>query len=262
MDNNKSTCRVCGKLAAPLFSGTLLTHVVSYFECQACRFVQTETPYWLDEAYADAINDSDTGLLSRNIKNIPRVIAALKAIGGPSGCVVDYAGGYGVLVRLLRDNGIDARWSDPFCRNLFARGFEYDKTIGEDVRLVTAFEAFEHFLNPIVELEKMLSIGKNLFISTQLIADPAPPHGQWWYYGKEHGQHISFYRVETLEYLADRHGLFLTTDSRSMHFLTEKPLSRLMLGSCFKTRRLLAYIQRKTNKSLTNQDHEKNARVA
>jgi hypothetical protein len=52
---------------------------------------------------------------------------------------VDCAGGYGILTRLLRDIGVDALWSDPFCQNLMALGFEHSN---EPAELVTAFEEF------------------------------------------------------------------------------------------------------------------------
>ena len=38
-------------------------------KCPKCGYVQTETPYWLEQAYVHAINRSDTGLLRRNARN-------------------------------------------------------------------------------------------------------------------------------------------------------------------------------------------------
>jgi hypothetical protein len=35
---------------------------VQYFQCGGCGFLQTETPYWLDEAYSSAIVTADTGI--------------------------------------------------------------------------------------------------------------------------------------------------------------------------------------------------------
>ncbi len=39
---------------------------------------------------------------------------------------LDYAGGYGVFTRLMRDIGFDFYWHDPYTQNLFANGFEKD----------------------------------------------------------------------------------------------------------------------------------------
>lgn len=79
--------------------------------------------------------------MSRNLYNVSLVLGTLTLMKSRSYPVVDYAGGHGFLVRLLRDIGVDAFWSDPFCENLVARGFEYENK--NKVELVTAFE----FLN-------------------------------------------------------------------------------------------------------------------
>ncbi|NQU67152.1 MAG: glycosyl transferase group 1, partial [Candidatus Marinimicrobia bacterium] len=121
-----SLCRVCNSQSRFIMDGKLLDMKVDYFECPACGYVQTETPYWLDRAYAEAINSSDTGIMARNISNVNVVLATLMSMGCYDEKLIDYAGGYGFLVRLLRDAGIDALWYDRYCENLVARGFEYD----------------------------------------------------------------------------------------------------------------------------------------
>ena len=227
-------CRVCqSDKQSFLFSADLLNRSVKYFECQTCKYVQTEEPDWLEEAYAATINSSDTGILTRNQGNVRHVLAALAVLGNVSGRVTDFAGGYGILVRMLRDIGIDAYWSDPFCENLVCRGFEDS---GERSDLVTAFEAFEHFVDPVKEVGSMLDIAPNILFSTSLIAEPAPPPSEWWYYGLDHGQHVGFFRVQTLEYLAEKFGKNLMTDGNSMHFLTEDKYSPFV----WKSLRLLA----------------------
>lgn len=223
-------CRVCSAPTEIIFTGTLLSNNVDYLECQICGYVQTTTPTWLSSAYAEPIADSDTGILRRNQNNARLVLGVMLMLGNLSGTVVDCAGGYGILVRLLRDYGINALWSDAYCTNLFARGFEYAK---EPATLVSSFEAFEHFLNPADELDRMLEIAPNVLFSTEIISDPAPKQDDWWYYGKEHGQHIGFFRVRTLEKLARERGKLLLTNGTSYHLMTDKPISntiwRLML---------------------------------
>jgi len=75
MDAN--ACRCCGQVSNYIFSGPLLNVDVSYFECDQCGYVQTESPYWLDQAYSEAINDSDTGIMSRNSTNARVVLGAM-----------------------------------------------------------------------------------------------------------------------------------------------------------------------------------------
>jgi len=205
-----------------VFSSSLLDREVKYFECPRCGYVQTETPTWLEDAYASPINVSDTGLMARNQANSAEVLAALALLGKTDGRVTDVAGGYGILVRLLRDRGINAYWSDPYCQNLLAQGFEDDVKKSD---LVTAFEAFEHFVHPFEEAQAMFDVGPNILLSTELIGSPAPAPSEWWYYGRDHGQHVGFLRGKTLRYLADRFDKTLLTDGRSYHLLTEQKVS-------------------------------------
>ena len=102
-------CRVCHRPIGTSFSeGRILDRNVEYFECAECGYVQTEEPTWLDEAYSSPINLSDTGIMARNLSNVNLTLATLTLMGAKSAQVVDYAGGYGLLVRLLRDKGVDA----------------------------------------------------------------------------------------------------------------------------------------------------------
>ena len=219
-------CRCCGQvLGEYVFKAHIFDRLVSFFECDRCGYVQTEEPDWLDIAYASPINISDTGILARNFSNVSLVLATLTTMKSKKSQVVDYAGGYGFLVRLLRDFGVDAFWADLYSENLVARGFEYEGF--GNPKLVTAFEAFEHFLSPAEELSNLLKISPNVLLTTTLVPKPTPKPQDWWYYGLEHGQHIGFFRVRTLNYLADKFNLHLLTDGKSCHFFSEKKYSYL-----------------------------------
>jgi hypothetical protein len=246
------TCRACNKTANQILTGNLFGFQVSYFECQSCGYVQTETPHWLDRAYAETINDSDTGIMARNQANAKIVLATLLALGKLDGTLVDCAGGYGILVRLLRDYGINALWSDRYCQNLLARGFEHTT---ETADLVTAFEAFEHFVNPAEELDRLLKIAPNVLFSTEIIADPAPKQDDWWYFGKEHGQHIGFFRVRTLEKLARDRGKYLLSDGASYHLITDQPINEAVWKVMIKVNRLMPLLLRRRLIPKTWSDH-------
>jgi hypothetical protein len=219
---NEQKCRICGEGAIKVFSGKVIDRNVAYFDCPSCGYVQTEQPTWLEQAYAEAINDSDTGIVVRNQSNAQTVIATLFLLGKLGGRVIDFAGGYGLLVRMLRDSGVEALWTDRYCKNLLAKGFEYQ---GEKADLVTAFEAFEHFVNPAEELTQMLSVAPNVLLSTEIVPEPIPKPDAWWYYGLDHGQHIGFFRLKTLSYLAPIHNKKLITDGRSFHLFTDAEFS-------------------------------------
>jgi hypothetical protein len=252
MSEISDTCRVCGSKAKYLWNDSLLDLTARYFECETCGYVQTEQPYWLDRAYSETINNSDTGIMSRNLKSAQVVLATLVILDSLYGRVVDYAGGYGILVRLLRDYGIDALWSDRYCQNLVARGFEYNS--GEAV-LVTAFEAFEHFVHPNEEMDRLLAISPNVLLSTELITGSTPAQGDWCYYGKEHGQHIGFFRLKTLEFLAARRGKYMISDGHSYHLISELPANRIVWRALLKARKFLPGILRLKLRSKTWQDH-------
>jgi len=72
---------------------------------------------------------------------------------------------------------------------LLARGFE---TTNKEYKyeLVTAFEVFEHFAEPIQEFESMIKFSDNIIFSTELLPSLVPKPEKWWYYGLGHGQHI------------------------------------------------------------------------
>jgi hypothetical protein len=251
--NTTSTCRCCAEQSSQVFSATLLGNVVNYYDCPACGYVQTEAPYWLDKAYSSAINNCDTGIMLRNQANVGLVMATLNALNKKNGLVIDCAGGYGILVRLLRDRGVNALWSDPYCKNLLSVGFEH---AGENAELVTAFEAFEHFVDPMAEAEKLFSIAPNLLISTELIATPAPALDQWWYYGPDHGQHIGFFRLQTIQTLAKKFNKHLVSNGIGCHLFTDQPLNALRWNMNVRIARRLPSLYGRGLKSKVWQDFE------
>lgn len=242
-------CRICESTSQFVHQAKILRrYSVRYYYCDHCEYLQTEEPHWLDEAYLDPVNVYDTGILSRNLSLAGIVSTIINFWFNAQGEFLDYAGGYGIFVRLMRDCGYDFYWSDPYCKNLFARGFEKNKDV-EPLTMVTCFEAFEHFSNPLIQIQQVANESSNILFSTQLLPDPIPPPDGWWYYGLEHGQHIGFFRKRTLQYLADRFGLDLLSDNHSLHLLTRKSLlPRAIPGSWSGTRDFLRRIQSSHNK--------------
>jgi len=228
-------CRVCSGQAAEIFSAEILKkYKIKYYHCPRCDFLQTEEPFWLDEAYKSAIGVTDTGILKRNYLFANRSSAIITSFFDSKKKFLDYAGGYGIFVRMMRDKGFDFYWNDPFAENLFAKGFEFNRK--DDIELVTAFECFEHFTVPTDELEKILSISPNIIFSTRLFSGTPPQPYDWWYYSLESGQHISFYSIKTLEFLAEKFKLNLNSDNKAFHMLSQKKISNfrfnVMLKMC------------------------------
>lgn len=219
-------CKICNAETRPIHRATLLNKIeVQYFVCSECGFVQTEEPYWLEEAYSSAISSSDTGVMARNSFLAMVATVILRLCCPKNARFLDFGGGYGIFTRLMRDFGFDFYWHDKYADNLVARGFEGGIS-NEKYAGVTAFENFEHFADPIAEIKTMLEITDFILFSTELVPNPVPAPSEWWYYCLEHGQHISLYSRKTLELIARQNGLFLVTNGTNLHILSRFPVSR------------------------------------
>jgi len=93
---------------------------------------------------------------------------------------------------------------------------------------VTTFESFEHFVQPVEEIEKLLKISRNIIFSTELLPNPIPKPEDWWYYGIDHGQHISFYSQKTFEFKAKKYNLNYI-NLGGLHLLSDKKILSLKL---------------------------------
>ncbi len=216
-------CRLCNNQVEPFFSSTILNrYTITYYHCNNCGLLQTENPYWLKESYNESINRTDTGILARNIDNSKIAASIIFFFFNKKGKFLDFAGGFGIFTRLMRDIGFDFFWFDPHTENLVARGFEYSRDL--EIELLTCIECFEHLENPSEDLEKILALSQNIFFTTSLLPNPVPKPDQWWYYGREHGQHIAFYSKETLQFISQKYGLYLYSFNDS-HLLTKKRIS-------------------------------------
>lgn len=195
-------CRLCGSEAPTVVRQRLLgKYDVDYQLCPECELMQTEPPYWLDEAYAQAISQLDTGAMQRNERD-SRLTAVLARLLGVQGFCLDYGGGHGVFVRMMRDLGFDFRWFDRYAENLYARGFE--GTLDEHHQLVTAFEVIEHLADVRGDLETIFAARPDhLLVGTLLHSGH---QDGWWYYMLESGQHVAFYSAKTLQWIADKFG--------------------------------------------------------
>jgi Methyltransferase domain len=248
-------CRICNSPSHPVFQALVLgRHEVRYHHCRTCGLLETEEPFWLSEAYADAITVQDTGLVGRNLAFANDVAVLIYCFFDRNCKFVDYAGGTGLFTRLMRDIGFDFRTFDPHARNVHARGFEARP--GEcGFELATTFESFEHFVRPREELETILAMSRNVVFSTELLPSPPPSPEAWWYYSLAAGQHVAFYEPRTLAFLAREHWLHLSSFG-PLHLFTERELPAWRLRLARKLRRVIARRLRRRMQSRTIADHD------
>ena len=224
-----SICNICNSGTKNIFNAKILNkYNIDYYQCNHCDFVQTEKPYWLAEAYDNPMNYTDTGIMLRNERSSKILTSLLFLFFDVNKKYLDYAGGYGIFTRIMRDKGFDFYWTDPYTKNLLSRGFE--KKDGDQYYLVTSFESFEHFENPMEEIAKIFKFSKNVVFSTELIPANLPSPKDWWYYGTEHGQHISIYSKKALQIIAEKYKTHYYSLG-NIHFFSERKIG--LFGSLF-----------------------------
>ena len=251
-------CKVCGNNTDLFGNARILgKYDVSYYRCNRCRLIQTEEAYWLHEAYSSTITRSDIGLIGRNLQMAGVTSKLILTCFDPGAKFIDYGGGYGMFVRLMRDNGFDFHRYDPLCENLFAAGF--DAQPDTKYSLLTAWEVFEHLTDPLAEIEKMLSFSRTLFFSTLLLPSCPKPLEDWWYYGLEHGQHVAFYSTKTLQVISEELGLKLHYSNGVVHLMSDREINPLLIKITFnhRYRFLRRWFVKKQPDSLLQQDFHK-----
>jgi hypothetical protein len=243
---NYEKCPISGAQMQPVFSETVLgKYPVTYYYCKESGILKTETPYWLNEAYQDAIADTDVGVVMRNIAASKFLERILHHLFGRKGQFLDVSGGYGLLTRLMRDKGFDCYTTDKYCENLFAKAFE--PTIGFRADALFAFEVLEHLENPHEFLKEIFDkySCKTLIFSTLTFSDHIPPK-DWYYYSFETGQHITFYQPRTLALLAEAFGSKYYMIGPDIHIITDLHLSttsRLLLFNKYLRKLYSFYVQ-------------------
>ncbi len=257
--NEYIECSVCGSRARSYLTLRLMGKYDSdLYSCTNCGFLSFRHPNWLEEAYSAPIASTDTGLMLRNIKISEQLAVFLYFVLGERGlgCYVDAAGGYGVLVRLMRDWGFQFFWQDKYCVNVMALGFEFLEK--EPVSAVTAMEVLEHLEDPLGFCRDALeSNGADILIfSTCIYEGTVPDPKTWSYYSLETGQHIGFFQRRTLQYIASHLSCYYYGFG-DMHVISRRPLNRFWMKIAFSRLRNLftGYVRRKI-KSLVTEDHQ------
>jgi len=222
VDFNKSCVEAGGKFLV------LARIPVYYALCNSCGFCFTPDLFaWtLDEFEKRIYNDEYVVVDPDYIETRPRTNAAslhsMFAGLAPPIRHLDYGGGNGLLVKLLRESNWDSVSYDPFVdRNTSV------ERLGK-FELITAFEVFEHVPNIqelMSNLRSLLSTSGMVLFSTLVSDGNIYPNQRitWWYASPRNG-HISLFSKHSLAILAQQSGFNFASFSQGFHvFFTKIP---------------------------------------
>ncbi len=265
-------CKICASETLKIFENRILgKYDVSYYQCSECHFTQTENPYWLDEAYTNPIDITDTGILRRNLILHTKTMYVIEKNFNTNGKFLEFGGGYGILTRLMRDEGFDFYFQDKYSESLFAKTFDLKNRPNEQKQkftLITAFSLLEHLTDPISELRALMERTDNLLFNQELLSIPTNP--EWSFLMPDCGQHISFYTLESLKKMSEQIGCYFYSDGIDFHlFSRNKIQDKVYLSSSNSIQSILnrfkVYFQRRkrihSNKSFIQSDHELSKRI-
>ncbi len=237
-----AACRLCAGALLKAFDLQVLgRYQVDYLRCQRCGSLQTESPYWLEEAYTAALAAIDTGAVERCLRSQAAILATVRTCR-VEGRLWDFGGGAGLLCRLLRDCGLDAWMYDKYAHSTYASAFVLQpaQVAPDSVALVSAIEVFEHCAQPAIELAPLFAARPAVvFASTEPYAGEGP---EWWYLNASTGQHVFFYTTRGLELLAHSHG-YHYVGVGGLHVFTRSalpPLRRRLLRLALSRRAIRA----------------------
>ena len=228
---SQELCAVCSGSTKFLFSYEVRgEHHASLRECLNCRFTYIANPHWLDESFSSELNDLDIGSVDRCLVLADFVEVLIRSMKSSKSRFLDWGGGYGLLSRIMRDRGLDFVSHDIYTRPLFVESSS--NLNSETFELITMSEVALHLVDPVPVLTKIME-STDILVFTVVIAPEVVPN-DWWYLMPDTGQHVAIYHEETLQALAEKLSVQVTSDGRFFHVLHRKSLgvkSRLIIKS-------------------------------
>jgi glycosyltransferase involved in cell wall biosynthesis len=220
-------CRLCGGLTHLSFRKQLLgRHNVGYFRCDSCASLQTEEPYWMEQAYAKDSDRFDTGKASRALTNffaLPQLLQILQV--DKADVAVDVGACGGLFARLMRDVGFNFFSHEVMGNNGYNGGYSW-KDLDRPCLLITLFEVAEKFVNPAQEWQRLLACNPQWLIgSTDFYVDQSD---DWLGLRADSGQQVFFYSQGALSLLAQQTGRFYYNLGKYF-LITRQPLDAVVI---------------------------------
>jgi len=222
-------CPIDGFSMEALFKHKILgKYIVDYFICAKCGVIQTQTPFWHEEAYSSPISALDTWGAARNVWNARRLSRVLNLLFNHDDSFVDVACGYGLFVRLMRDKGFDFHGHDDFCPNLFSRCLPALRN--PRPAAITCFEVLEHVVDPVRFVSDVMDKhSADTMIASTTLFERVIPDFSWPYYSFESGQHVTLYQEKSLRALAARLGLSYTRLDIDLHLFSRRSFNAFFI---------------------------------
>lgn len=210
-------CIACGseKLESTFFIKILSKYDAKLLKCNSCLSYLFENPVWLEEAHQKAISNLDVGIVERNLffKNL--LLSALPI--GNDKKYLDYGAGTGLLVRMLRDRGLEFNYQDLFAQPTFPVNFSNERSsLSNKYYAITLFEVFEHIGDPKQVFALLGSQSDILIFSTELSSN-VTMSPEYWYIQPLSGQHINFVTYIGLEKLGKALEFKLYSNNKNLH---------------------------------------------
>ncbi len=198
---------------------------IYYRICNNCEFVfAPEFRNWEDCTFLEKIYNKDYLTVDPDYTSIrpKNNFDLLTHLFGPNKAHIkhlDYGGGNGLLSNLLKQNGWETNFYDPFPKK--------SKNIIdlEKANLITAFEVFEHVPTPITLMDNLLTLlsEDGIVLFSTLVTDGNIKKNErinWWYAAPRNG-HISLFSRKSLELLCSQYHLKFGSFNNGLHFFSK-----------------------------------------
>lgn len=217
-------CRLCSSKTMPRFVKRILgKYDIQFMQCVYCDSMQTEKPYWLGESYSDERRQLDTNAVARAQTWQRLLFMAMRGLRlGGSATVLDWGAGDGLLVRMLRDVGLNTFYHDPLATNVYAYGQDWSGA-SCNINAMVAFEVWEHLATPAEDLAEMFDVNPDVYFATTNLYT-----GQgedWSYLNLLTGRHVFFYSPKAVEFISEKHGYASLVVSNKRVMLYKRSIS-------------------------------------
>lgn len=207
-------CKICKEETYDIYDSQF---DIVYYRCKACAFI------YEDPKYHHSLKDEHEEYLRHNnsIEDEGYVNMFLKFMNAFEPYLIgketlEYGSGpEPVFSQVLRQQGYHVTSYDPF----FLPDESY---LDRSYDLITSTEVFEHFIEPLEEIEKLLALlkpGGILAIMTQFPKDD--DHFLTWWYRRD-PTHISFYTIDTFKYICKCYSLEMLYNNNKDYMILKK----------------------------------------